>query len=1679
MTFPSIEPHIRPILNDLHVFELLRPSGLAAPLNLAADDETQRRLEQHRSTLERAGITDLASLGAIQLSGQVATQVGLTSARLTNIFAGPVPVRLAYRFFEGNPQPQPIIDGQATLLNVESLSGTVSIDRAYWAAREIILADNTVVVLQYPQRYLTIIAEKLTVGRNVTFTWERPIAGPPPVPTAPGQPEPKAPRDVDWLEDGEAGDAGWPGATGNDGYRGHDAPELELWVLEMSGNPAFDLRGQDGGHGGRGGDGGQGGNGGQGSPEAFDFLGFCKRGPGSGGDGGHGGTAGSGGRGGDGGHGGRLTFFAPQPVILNYVSNFYITVDGGGGGDGGDPGNPGEGGEGGAIGCCGRCAPGPGRPLHPGAWGGRGAIGAVGPRGNPGARFPQQDDPATNQLAAIRIKAIQADDFRRKLLAPAIINLSPIAAKQGDPVTIDGLRFTADDVVLVMPTTAELSDQVGCATTYVSEKQLGFIVPAALGGQRRIQVQQVDGTLSNPATLQITPVIASVEPAARLRPGSEAVLVGSGFAPGCTVRINDQNVPSHFVDGGRVGFMVLRPNSAEQNPAGERVSVQVLLPTGESSNQITIELETFRVLVLGDSVSWGQGLREHEKFHTQVERWVRGQETGISVYKSVPAHSGAIIGIGDDGSITDDIPEPLSQQPIGEVPASFPTILQQCDSSNERPETVDLILISAGINDVNIRRLFNPLLADQEILDLIERHCYNNMRTLLDRVVTKFSKARVVVTGYYPMFSEESDLTLLGAVVSFLGVNVAGLPGGIAGTALSLAGRAKLIERSMLFLKHSSIALQNAVDEVNASLGEEPRVLFAQPEFDKSHAILASDPWIFGINPDLSLQDSIAAERGVACASVPSSRDDISTSVCPMASIGHPNAKGAAAYAEAIVAQLIKRQPITWNLPAEEFLWGVATAAPQVEGSLTTNDWDIFTTTPEIARRVHTNGSIENADIRIVPPGDAVRHWDLDVFRCDLARAKALGLNAYRLSFEWSRIQPQPPAWATEYIAARQRGDHDRARLLLDQPLGPGDDTFDADAIAKYQAVVAAIREVGLAPLVTLNHLSLPKWVLTPPVTSVNVSPIPAIDSAADADPAFNASLRGWEDPSILKAFLVFVERVVAAFPEVPYWITLNEPVGSIMGAGYIAGVWSPGFVGDPAKAQAVLQNVIAAHIAAYDAIKRLHPEAQVGFAHAMIHFKTTLNSSPLASPGANDAATNQINYIVNEYFLNAVVHGNIDDNYHRIWAKRSNRRVNGIDPQDWRPKTDFIGVNYYRSVYVYRDEFFALKTGLAWGGAYHNDLYAKGPDEPEHKLLNDLGWEIYPNGLYRLLTRLHSDYAQLPIIITENGMPEARECHRAAYIVSHLAQLRRAKLEGVNVKGYIHWSLIDNWEWHEGYRPQARFGLFSIPSLDGTNGALPRRMTEGAIALQYAISEGASGPATIDRFGSISDDGARVARPVRSAGAIYRGQVAHPIAGAIPIALYLSSAPSCGCPFGMIFYHNERHWVRLNDVRWDPRAGMIAFDHEPVVMSAMLTIPARSFQGSLGNGMFNGTCRDDSDGVVASWSVTREPLHGLWRRKQSDAPNPAFDIESLLIHNLEDEPSIRSMYRSGQPTWSVAESVVLNGNTLSMQIGPLTATGQLVGDTLTLNVDVALPLGVGSFTFTWTAARASDGLPF
>jgi beta-glucosidase len=131
--------------------------------------------------------------------------------------------------------------------------------------------------------------------------------------------------------------------------------------------------------------------------------------------------------------------------------------------------------------------------------------------------------------------------------------------------------------------------------------------------------------------------------------------------------------------------------------------------------------------------------------------------------------------------------------------------------------------------------------------------------------------------------------------------------------------------------------------------------------------------------------------------------------------------------------------------------------------------------------------------------------------------------------------------------------------------------------------------------------------------------------------------------------------------------------------------------------------------------------------------------------------------------------------------------------------------------------------------------------------VLNDLGWEIYPRGIYEIIMQLKDKYAK-PIFVTENGIADKDDRYRAPFIVAHIQQIKRAIDDGANVIGYVHWSLMDNYEWQESYRPEAKFGLYRV-HIDSKNSGinrgrqhyLERQITKGAEALKLIIKESAS----------------------------------------------------------------------------------------------------------------------------------------------------------------------------------------------------------------------------------------------
>jgi beta-glucosidase len=262
--------------------------------------------------------------------------------------------------------------------------------------------------------------------------------------------------------------------------------------------------------------------------------------------------------------------------------------------------------------------------------------------------------------------------------------------------------------------------------------------------------------------------------------------------------------------------------------------------------------------------------------------------------------------------------------------------------------------------------------------------------------------------------------------------------------------------------------------------------------------------------------------------------------------------------------------------------------------------------------------------------------------------------------------------------------------------------------------------------------------------------------------------------------FANFVEKVVTRLgSNVKLWCTINEPTVYAM-QGYFEGHFPPSLK-DGRKVGVVFKNLMRAHTAAYRVIKKLQPEAQVGLAASMVVYDSpngwSLPDAYLARAYNRSLNASQMAYLVYGYFsfsIPGAARVAYTDNASNVF--------------------DFVGLNYYTRVY----KKFSLS---AWG---HSKEIMPAP--PENR--TDMGWEIYPEGLYRCL-KFISGYTRKPIYITENGIADDSDTKRAKFIEDHLLVMNRAMSEGMNVKGYFYWSLIDNFEWAYGF--EKRFGLYHV----------------------------------------------------------------------------------------------------------------------------------------------------------------------------------------------------------------------------------------------------------------------------
>lgn len=330
------------------------------------------------------------------------------------------------------------------------------------------------------------------------------------------------------------------------------------------------------------------------------------------------------------------------------------------------------------------------------------------------------------------------------------------------------------------------------------------------------------------------------------------------------------------------------------------------------------------LLVLGDSISWGQGLKDEHKAWYLVKTWLH-QITGRDVHERIEAHSGAVIGsVGDPRS---NAVVPLD----GELSRGLPSVNDQVDDalkSYADPAQVDLVLVDGCINDVDSRRLLNAATTPEGIRDFAQLKCGPPVEALLGRITTSFPNAHVIVTGYYPIISEKTaNDFFIRALAKRFYTPEAGVPA-ISDKEL----RARLIAISKAWYQASNQMLAAATLKVDAQLrarGSRQRVLFAEVVFLPEHSFAAGQSRLWGFDASalrkllviltlgrvtLKANDEKKNQRSAICSEVfkgvPGETEDEKLARegrimrCRVAAIGHPNRKGAVMYSEAIGAKL-------------------------------------------------------------------------------------------------------------------------------------------------------------------------------------------------------------------------------------------------------------------------------------------------------------------------------------------------------------------------------------------------------------------------------------------------------------------------------------------------------------------------------------------------------------------------------------------------------------------------------------------------------------------------------------------------------------------------------------------------------------------------------------------------------
>ncbi|MBA65501.1 MAG: hypothetical protein CMG55_06850 [Candidatus Marinimicrobia bacterium] len=397
----------------------------------------------------------------------------------------------------------------------------------------------------------------------------------------------------------------------------------------------------------------------------------------------------------------------------------------------------------------------------------------------------------------------------------------------------------------------------------------------------------------------------------------------------------------------------------------------------------------------------------------------------------------------------------------------------------------------------------------------------------------------------------------------------------------------------------------------------------------------------------------------------------------------------------------------------KSFAWGTATAAHQVEGNNTNNNW------------YQWENEVDEDNLPRIHNGDkssiAADHWKR--YPDDIKLMNELGVNHYRFSIEWSRIEPE-------------RG------------------VFNLDAINHYRDLCDSLLKNNITPVVTLHHFTHPIWF---------------------------EELGAFEKQENIKYFIKYSEYAFNNLQDlVPIWCTINEP-SVFVSQGYFNGIFPPGKK-DPVLAATVLENLLNAHTKVYKHLKELKggSKAQIGLVKNIFQF------DPLRR-------WHILDWIFSNVLNNVFTNSSIDflKTGHSTFSLPGMVHKEMINP-DAVGALDFIGLNYYSRMHV-----------IGQASLAEPFLFEK----REKDIQTDMDYALYPEGFYKALHTIST--LEKPIYVTENGVADHGDSIRTLFIKRYLYALNMALKDRLDIRGYFYWTLMDNFEWAEGYK--MKFGLYEV----------------------------------------------------------------------------------------------------------------------------------------------------------------------------------------------------------------------------------------------------------------------------